>query len=118
MLIGPLSGFLSLVPSVGVPLALAPPLLAALTVYSTPAPYLIIVGVVALIHLLTMNLLYPKIVGQRVHLNPLVVAVALMFWSVLWGAAGLILAIPLTAGIKAVCDHVKSLERYGRLLGD
>jgi predicted PurR-regulated permease PerM len=118
MLIGPLSGFLSLVPSVGVPLALAPPLLAALTVYGTPAPYLIIVGVVAVIHLLTMNLLYPKIVGQRVHLNPLVVAVALMFWSVLWGAAGLILAIPLTAGIKAVCDHVKTLERYGRLLGD
>ena len=118
MLIGPLSGFLSLAPSVGVPLALAPPLLAALTVYGTPAPYLIIVGVVALIHLLTMNLLYPKIVGQRVHLNPLVVAVALMFWSVLWGAAGLILAIPLTAGIKAVCNHVKTLERYGRLLGD
>jgi predicted PurR-regulated permease PerM len=118
VLIGPLSGFLSLVPSVGVPLALAPPLLAALTVYSTPAPYVIIVAVVALIHLLTMNLLYPKIVGQRVHLNPLVVAVALMFWSALWGAAGMILAIPLTAGIKAVCDHVKSLERYGRLLGD
>ena len=97
---------------------MAPPLLAALTVYGTPTPYLIIVGVVALIHLVTMNLLYPKIVGQRVHLNPLVVAVALMFWSVLWGAAGLILAIPLTAGVKAVCDHVKSLERYGRLLGD
>jgi predicted PurR-regulated permease PerM len=118
MLIGPLSGFLSLVPSVGVPLALAPPLLAALSVYSAPAPYLIIVGVVALLHLLAMNLLYPKIVGPRVHLNPLVVAVALMFWSALWGAAGLILAIPLTAGIKAVCDHVKTLERYGRLLGD
>ena len=118
MLIGPLSGFLSLVPSLGVPLALAPALLAALTVYSTPAPYLIIVGVVALIHLLTMNLLYPKVVGHRVHLNPPVVAVAMMFWSVLWGAAGLLLAIPLTAGIKAVCDHVKNLERYGRLLGD
>jgi len=118
LLIGPLSGFLSLVPSVGLPLALVPPLLAALDVYSTPAPYLIIVGVVALLHLLAMNLLYPKIVGPRVHLNPLVVSVALMFWSALWGAAGLILAIPLTAGIKAVCDHVKSLERYGRLLGD
>jgi len=118
MLIGPLSGFLSLVPSLGGPLAIAPPLLAALTVYSTPAPYLIIVGVVGLLHLLTMNVLYPKIVGQRVHLNPPVAAVALMFWSVLWGAAGLVLAIPLTAGIKAVCDHVKSLERYGRLLGD
>jgi len=118
MLIGPLSGFLSLVPSLGGPLALAPPLVAALTVYSKPAPYLIIAGVVALLHLFTMNVLYPKIVGQRVHLNPPVAAVALMFWSVLWGAAGLILAIPLTAGIKAVCDHVKSLEPYGRLLGD
>ena len=118
ILIGPLSGFLSLMPFFGVPLALAPPLLSALTVYCTPAPYLIIVGVVALFHLLAMNLLYPKIVGPRVHLNPLAVTVALMFWSVLWGAAGLILAIPLTAGIKAVCDHLKSLERYGHLLGD
>jgi predicted PurR-regulated permease PerM len=118
MLIGPLSGFLSLVPSIGVPLALAPPLLAALAVHSTPAPYLIIAGVVALFHLLAMNVLYPKIVGLRVHLNPLVIAMALMFWSVLWGASGLILAVPLTAGIKAVCGHVKTLERYGRILGD
>lgn len=118
MLIGPLSGFLSLAPSVGVPLALVPPLLAAVTVYSSPAPYLIIVGVVALFHILAMNLLYPKIVGPRVHLNPLVVMLALMFWSVLWGSAGLVLAIPLTAAIKAICDHVKTLERYGRLLGD
>ena len=37
-----------------------------------------------------MNLLYPKIVGQRFHLNPLVVAVAMMFWGVLW--AGLVSA--------------------------
>jgi predicted PurR-regulated permease PerM len=118
ILIGPLSGFLSLVPSIGLPLALIPPLVAALPVYGSPAAYLIIVGVVALFHLLGMNVLYPKIVGPRVHLNPLVVSLALMFWSALWGAAGLILAIPLTAGIKAVCDNVKTLERYARLLGD
>jgi len=118
ILIGPLSGFLSLVPSIGLPLALVPPLLAALPIYSSPAAYLIIVGVVALFHLLAMNVLSPKIVGPRVHLNPLVVSLALMFWSALWGAAGLILAIPLTSGIKAVCDNVKTLEHYGRLLGD
>jgi len=50
MLIGPLSGFLSLTPAVGVPLALVPPLLSALAVYSTPAPYLIIVAVEARFH--------------------------------------------------------------------
>lgn len=118
LLIGPVSGILSLVPSFGLLLALAPPLLAALTVYSNPASYLAIVGGVALFHLVAMNLLYPKIVGRRVHLNPLVVVVAMMFWSVLWGPVGLILAIPLTAGIKATCEHVQSLECYGRILGD
>lgn len=118
MLLGPLSGFLSLFPYIGLPLAILPPLLGALAVFDTPTPYLIILTVVALLHLVAMNLLYPKIVGPRVHLNPLVVTVALMFWSVLWGAAGLVLAIPLTAGLKAVCDNVKILEPYGRLLGD
>jgi predicted PurR-regulated permease PerM len=118
LLIGPLSGFLSLIPYVGLPLAVLPPFLAGLTVYKAMAAYLIIGTVVAVFHLLAMNLLYPKIVGPRVHLNPLVVTVALMFWATLWGAAGLILAIPLTAGLKAVCDNVEKLQPYGKLLGD
>jgi predicted PurR-regulated permease PerM len=71
-----------------------------------------------LLHVLALNLLYPKLVGSRVHLNPLVVTVALMVWGFLWDAAGLVLAIPLTAGIKAVCDNVHSLRPYGRFLGD
>lgn len=118
LLIGPVSGFLSLVPYLGLPLALLPPVLSALTVYKTLAAYLIIGSIVAVFHVLAMNLLYPKIVGLGVHLNPLAATVALMFWATLWGAAGLILAIPLTAGIKAVCDNVERLQPYGRLLGD
>ncbi len=117
-LIGPISGFLSLVPYVGLPLALAPPLFFGLTVFSTFSGYLLIVATVSLLHVFTLNLLYPKLVGSRVHLNPLVVTVALMVWGFLWDAAGLILAIPLTAGIKAVCDNVKELRPYGKFLGD
>ena len=117
-LIGPLSGFLSMVPYVGLPLAMLPPLLAGLAVYDQPAIYILIGAVVAFLHLIAMNLLYPKMVGSRVHLNPLAVTIALMFWGTLWGAIGLVLAIPITAGIKAVCDNVSSLEGYGKLLGD
>ncbi len=65
-----------------------------------------------------MNVLYPKIVGARVHLNPLVVTFSLMFWGFIWDAAGLLLAIPITAGIKAVCDNVAGLRSFGRFLGD
>lgn len=118
LLVGPLSGFLSLVPYVGLPLAAIPPMFVALTVYKTFSAYLLVFGIVALFHLLAMNLLYPKIVGSRVHLNPLVVTFSLMLWGFMWDAAGLLLAIPLTAGIKAVCDNVKSLRPIGKFLGD
>jgi len=117
-LIGPLSGFLSIVPYLGLPMALLPPVLAALPVYNNLGAYLIIASTVGFLHLVGLNLLYPKMVGSRVHLNPLAVTVALMFWGLLWGGAGLVLAIPITAGMKAVFDNVAGLEDYGRLLGD
>ena len=118
IVVAPVSGFLSLVPYIGLPLALAPPLVAALPATKDPAIYLFLAMSVAILHLLALNLLYPKFVGARVHLNPLAVTVALMFWGMLWGAIGLVLAIPLTAGLKAVCDHVTNWKPYSRLLGD
>ena len=76
-LVGPLSGFLSLVPYIGLPLALLPPLFAALPENSVSTYVLVLVSV-SLLHLLALNLLYPKVVGSRVHLNPLVVTFSLM----------------------------------------
>jgi predicted PurR-regulated permease PerM len=117
-LVAPISGFLSLVPYVGLPLAIIPPVLAALPVYNQLAPYIMIASVVGFLHLLALNLLYPKLVGPRVHLNPIAVTVGLMFWGILWGPLGLIFAIPITAGIKAVLDNIPGMQAYGRLLGD
>ena len=117
LVVAPLSGFLSLIPYIGLPLAMVPPMIAALP-SRVPTLYLFLAVSVSLLHLLAMNLLYPKFVGARVHLNPLVVTIALMFWGVLWGGIGLLLAIPLTAAIKAACDNVSSLQPYGRLMGD
>jgi predicted PurR-regulated permease PerM len=117
MLVGPLSGFMSLVPYIGLPLAMIPPLFAALPLNEVPV-YVLVVVTVAMLHLVALNVLYPKIVGSRVHLNPLVVTFSLMIWGFLWDAPGLLLAIPLTAGIKAVCDNVKGLRAFGKFLGD
>jgi predicted PurR-regulated permease PerM len=116
-LVGPLSGLMSLVPYIGLPLAMLPPLFAALGPNTVPT-YVLVVVSVSLLHLITMNLLYPKVVGSRVHLNPLVVTFSLMLWGFLWDAPGLLLAIPLTAGLKAVCDNVKELRPIGKFLGD
>jgi predicted PurR-regulated permease PerM len=118
IVVGPISGFLSLVPYIGLPLALIPPMISALPVFRDPTIYLFLGVSVSLLHLIALNLLYPKFVGARVHLNPLAATIALMFWSMLWGGIGLLLAIPVTAAIKALCDNVSTLKPYGRLLGD
>jgi predicted PurR-regulated permease PerM len=118
LLIGPLSAFFSLVPYVGLPLSIVPPVLAALAIPNRLQIVLTIVVVTAAFHLFSTNFLYAKIIGHRVRLNPLIVTVALMFWGIVWGGVGLLLAVPITAAIKAVCDNIESLEPYGKLLGD
>jgi len=113
-----MSGMLSVIPYVGLPLAVIPPLFAALGVYSSLSSYLVIVAIVSGLHLLALNVLYPKLVGRRVHLNPLVVTVAILMWGWMWGGIGLVLAIPVTASLKAVFDHVPGWRSYGEMLGD
>jgi predicted PurR-regulated permease PerM len=103
---------------VGLPLSLLPPVLAAIAIPNRLKIILTIVVVTAAFHIIAMNFLYPKIIGRRVRLNPLIVTVALMFWGVVWGGVGLLLAVPITAAIKAICDNVEALEPYGKLLGD
>lgn len=118
LLMGPLAALLSLVPYIGVALGIFPPLLVALMQYNTTGPFIAIGVTVAVVHFVAVNVLTPKLVGQRVNLNALSVTIAMMFWSWLWGGFGLVLAVPITAAIKAICDNVESLKPYGAWMGE
>ena len=118
LLMGPLAAILSLVPYIGVALGLLPPLMIALMQYDTTAPFIAIGVTVTVVHFVAVNILTPKFVGQRVNLNALSVTIAMMFWSWLWGGFGLVLAVPITAAIKAVCDNVETLKPYGAWMGE
>ena len=115
--IGVISGFVSLLPYVGVVLAIFPPVLVSLGSLTT-GKLAAIAAVVALSHVIALNVLYPKIIGSRVQLNPLAVTLALLFWGWLWGAMGLLLAVPLTAALKIIFDHVEGLRGWGSWLGE
>jgi len=115
--LGVISGFLSLIPYLGLMLAIIPPLIADLG-HLTTATSLVIVGAVLGLHLVAMNVLYPKILGKRLQLNPLAVTLALLFWGWLWGAMGLILAVPITGALKIICDHIERLRPYGAWMGE
>jgi len=116
-LVGFISGFLSLVPYMGLLLALIPPVFVGIGHLELADFVTVFVSVFGL-HLIALNLLYPKFLGNRLQLNPLAVALALLLWGGLWGAMGLILAIPLTAAMKIVFDHVESLKPLGAWLGE
>ena len=70
------------------------------------------------LHLVALNVLYPKFLGNRLQLNPLAVTIALLVWGWLWGAMGLILAVPLTGALKIICDNIGRLRPYGAWMGE
>jgi predicted PurR-regulated permease PerM len=115
--LGVISGFASLIPYLGIFLALLPPLAAGVGILNKSGVFIILLTVAGL-HLLIMNVLYPKIVGKRLRLNPLAITLALLFWAWIWGAMGLILAVPLVGATKIVCDFVDPLRGLGAWLGD
>lgn len=115
--IGFISGFLSLIPYLGVLLAIIPPALSGLGIIHGMGFLFIFLTVLGL-HLFSLNVLYPKFLGNRLRLNPLAVTLALLFWGWIWGAMGLVLAIPMTAAMKVVFDHVDALNPFGVWLGE
>lgn len=48
------------------------------------------------IHLLMENLVFPAVIGRNLEINPFIVFVAIIFWTWMWGAAGAMLALPLS----------------------
>jgi len=115
--VGILSGFLSLVPYLGIVLSMVPPILVGLGQLE-PGDLVIVVFCVIGLHLFALNVLYPKLLGSRLRINPLAVTLALLFWGAVWGAVGLVLAIPITGAIKIVFDHVESMKPYADWLGE
>ncbi len=74
-------------------------------------------GVYLLIHIMEGETITPMLLARRFTLNPLLVIVALMFWDWLWGVAGALLAVPLLAVFKILCDNIEVLTPIGHLLG-
>lgn len=61
--------------------------------------------------------LTPMIIGRRLILNPISVFVSYLFWGWLWGAIGVVLAVPILATLKLVFSHVTALRKFRALIG-
>ena len=78
-------------------------------------------SVLVLIGFLTLQIaisyfVYPALQGHSLSLSPFAIMVALAFWSWMWGIAGALLAIPLTAACVIAADHFPATRWLARLL--
>ena len=68
------------------------------------------------VHLIEGETLTPMLLARRFTLNPVLVVIALLFWYWMWGVPGAILAVPMLAITKIVCDRVRPLAAFGHFL--
>jgi predicted PurR-regulated permease PerM len=117
VVLGILSGTLSIVPYLGLPLALLPGGIVGLVSFESGEPFLAMVASVTVLHLAAANYLTPKLVGGEVRLNATASTVVLLFFGWRWGGMGLVLGIPILAVLKCIFDNVPSTRRIGLFLG-
>jgi predicted PurR-regulated permease PerM len=112
-----LCGILEIIPFVG---NLTGTSVTLLSVLAQGGNSQMVIGVLityALVQFIQTYILEPLIVGEQVNINPLFTILAIVLGEMVWGVAGMILAIPLLGMLKIVCDHVPDLQPYGFLIG-
>jgi predicted PurR-regulated permease PerM len=116
LLIGIVSGLFNMVPYIGAVLAWFPAFLLAIVKYKTVSHFALISVVLTSFHVVAQNLIAPQLVGRQVQLNAVAITISLLFWGWVWGGMGLILAIPITAALRVICDHTESWKPVARWL--
>lgn len=92
-----------------------PTLYAVIQFQSLPMTLVVFFGF-AILQIGISNFIYPALQGHQLSLSPVAIVAALAFWSWVWGIAGALLAVPLTAALVIICEHFRSTTWVARLL--
>jgi predicted PurR-regulated permease PerM len=68
------------------------------------------------VHVMEGEIITPMLLANRFTINPVAVILSLIFWYWMWGVPGAILAVPMLAIIKIVCDRLRPFRAFGHLL--
>ena len=115
---GIMAALLRYVPFIGAIVAAVLPV--ALAAAVDPGWTLVIATAVLFIvsETLAGNVIEPLLYGQHTGLSPLAIVIAAMFWALLWGPVGLLLATPLTVCLVVLGSHIEAFRFIAVLLGD
>jgi predicted PurR-regulated permease PerM len=115
---GAVAGILRIVPFVGTLAAATLPIALSLAAFDGWLRPLLVFLLIVCIEVIVGNFVEPWLYGAHVGISSLALLVTAVFWTVLWGPAGLILSTPLTVCVVVLGRYVPQLNFLHILLGD
>ena len=113
---GTLTFILNFIPVIGSVIAVLLPLPIAVLQFPELTQILIIILLPSVVHIIIGNILEPKIFGEAFGLHPITIILSLIFWGMIWGIIGVLLAAPITAIIKITFERFETTKQIARLL--
>ncbi len=113
---GAVAFMLNFVPILGPMIGIVMFLMASVMSLGVVWAALLPVGLYFLIHVIEGEIATPIVLARRFTINPVAVILSLIFWFWMWGVAGAVLAVPMLAITKIVCDDLRPLRALGHLL--
>ena len=116
LLLGVMAAVLNIIPYLGIYTSIVICMLVTFANSSGNAALEVGIGLF-IVHLLDSNILFPRIIGGRVKMNPFITIVAVIIGEFVWGIPGMFLFIPLMGIVKLICERVEGLEAWALLIG-
>lgn len=115
---GALAAVLRFIPYIGPWIAAAFPILLSLAASPTWWAPLLTIGLFVVLELISNNVMEPWLYGSSTGVSPVALIVAAVFWTWMWGTAGLVLATPFTVCLVVMGRHIPQLSFLSVVLGE
>ena len=115
---GILNFLLNFIPVIGNLVGVIPPTLYAFIQFGGYTMPLVVFGGLLVLNLIISNFIYPMLQGRGLSIPPVTIIISLLFWGWVWGLAGGLLAVPLTAVLVIVCERFEPTKKFARILGE
>ena len=107
---------LNFIPSVGSITAVLLPVPILFFQFGLGPTFFVVLGLLSTIEFVIGNLAEPRFLGEGMDLHPVAVIGSLVFWTLVWGAPGAFLSVPITGSIKIILSKIKHTRPVAEFL--
>ena len=107
---------LNCVPYIGPLVSMGVLALVGITTFDNLTSALVAPGMMLLLSVFSAQVVMPLVLGRGLRLNPVAIFISVMLWGWLWGIVGVLLAVPLLASFKIVCERIEPLAPFAEFL--